>query len=148
MDADRLFVGDNILTMDDKYANANAVAIKGEQIVWVGKRAAWQGEAAEVVELGHRALLPGFIDAHGHLAFFARTVNLANVASPPVGAVVTIASLQEILRSYISDRQIPAGEWVVGMGYDDSLIEEQRHPDRDDLDAVSAEHPIALIHVS
>ena len=146
--ADRLFVGDNILTMDDKYANANAVAIKGEQIVWVGKHVEWQGDAEEVIELGHRALLPGFIDAHGHLAFFARTVNLANVASPPVGAVVTIASLQEILRSYIEDRQIPAGEWVVGMGYDDSLIEEQRHPDRDDLDAVSAEHPIALIHVS
>jgi predicted amidohydrolase YtcJ len=146
--ADRLFVGDNIITMDDKFAKATAVAIKDDKIVWVGNASRWPGTATEVVELGHRALLPGFIDAHGHLAFSARTINLANVASPPVGAVVTIASLQEILRSYIQDRAIPAGEWVVGMGYDDSLIEELRHPTRDDLDAVSADHPIALIHVS
>lgn len=40
------------------------------------------------------------------------------------------------------------GQWVIGMGYDDSLIEEQRHPERSDLDAISSEHPIALIHVS
>ncbi len=148
MQADMLYVGEHILTMDDKFTDATAVAIQGEKIVWVGRREDWQGEAAEVVELGDRALLPGLIDAHGHLAFLARTINLANVSSPPVGAVVTLASLQDILRGYIRDRGIPPGEWVVGMGYDDSLIEEQRHPDRDDLDAVSTEHPIALIHVS
>lgn len=148
MQADTLYVGKHILTMDDQSADATAVAIRGEKIVWVGKREAWQGEAVNVVELDDRALLPGLIDAHGHLVFLARTVSLANVASPPVGAVVTIASLQEIMRSYIRDRHIAPGEWVVGMGYDDSLIEEQRHPDRDDLDAVSTDHPIALIHVS
>ena len=148
MQADTLYVGKHILTMDDQSADATAVAIRGEKIVWVGKREAWQGEAVNVVELDDRALLPGLIDAHGHLAFLARTINLANVSSPPVGAVVTLASLQEIMRGYIRDRKIPPGEWVVGMGYDDSLIEEQRHPDRDDLDAVSTEHPIALIHVS
>lgn len=146
--ADRLFVGDNILTMDDTLADATAVAIRGDEIVWVGRAEDWSGTAAETVELGERALLPGLIDAHGHLAFLARTVNLANVASPPVGAVTTIPSLQEVVRTYIDDRQIPPGQWVIGMGYDDSLIEEQRHPDRSDLDAISGEHPIALIHVS
>jgi predicted amidohydrolase YtcJ len=146
--ADRLFVGDNILTMDDSLAGATAVAIRGEEIVWVGMSVEWAGSAAQTVELGERALLPGLIDAHGHLAFLARTVNLANVASPPVGAVTTIASLQEVVRTYIDDRQIAPGQWVIGMGYDDSLIEEQRHPNRSDLDAISGEHPIALIHVS
>ncbi len=146
--ADRLFVGDNILTMDDKFPNANAVAIRDDKIVWVGDVSQWSGTAAETVELGRHALVPGFIDAHGHLAFFARRVNLANVASPPVGSVGTIASLQEIMRTYIRHREIAPGQWVIGMGYDDSLIEEQRHPDRDDLDAISTQHPIALIHVS
>ena len=148
LSADRIFVGDNILTMDDKYSNATAVAIRDDKIVWVGDLAQWSGTATEIVELGRRALAPGFIDAHGHLAFFARTVNLANVASPPVGAVATMASLQETLRRYILEREIATGQWVVGMGYDDSLIKEQRHPNRDDLDAVSTDHPLALIHVS
>ncbi|NIP16362.1 MAG: amidohydrolase family protein, partial [Pseudomonadales bacterium] len=146
--ADRLFVGDNILTMDDALADATAVAIRGEEIVWVGRAENWSGNANETVELGERSLLPGLIDAHGHLAFLALTVNLANVASPPVGAVTTMASLKEVVRTYIDDRQIPPGQWVIGMGYDDSLIEEQRHPDRSDLDAISRDHPIALIHVS
>ena len=148
MQADRLWVGEHIITFDDAHADATAVAIEGERIVWVGRREDWRGEARETVELGERALLPGFIDAHGHLSFSARTANLANVASPPVGAVGDVASLQAILRSYIGERGIPPGEWVVGIGYDDSLIEEQRHPDRDDLDAVSDVHPITLIHVS
>ena len=148
LQADRLWVGEHILTFDDAHADATAVAIEGERIVWVGRQEDWRGEARETVQLGERALLPGFIDAHGHLSFSARTANLANVASPPVGAVGDIASLQAILRSYIGERGIGPGEWVVGIGYDDSLIEEQRHPDRDDLDAVSDAHPIALIHVS
>ena len=148
LQADRLWVGEHIITFDDAHANATAVAIEGERIVWVGRREDWRGDARQTVELGERALLPGFIDAHGHLSFSARTANLANVASPPVGAVGDIASLQAILRSYIAERGIAPGEWVVGIGYDDSLIEEQRHPDRDDLDAVSDTHPIALIHVS
>ena len=148
LQADRLWVGEHIITFDDAHADATAVAIEGERIVWVGRREDWRGEAQQTVELGERALLPGFIDAHGHLSFSARTANLANVASPPVGAVGDIASLQAILRSYIGERGIAPGEWVVGIGYDDSLIEEQRHPDRDDLDAVSDAHPITLIHVS
>jgi predicted amidohydrolase YtcJ len=41
-----------------------------------------------------------------------------------------------------------AGEWIVGWGYDDTLLREKRHPTRRDLDAVSAEHPVALWHVS
>ena len=148
LQADRLWLGEHIITFDDAHADATAVAIAGERIVWVGRREDWRGEAQETVELGGRALLPGLIDAHGHLSFSARTANLANVASPPVGAVGDIASLQAILRSYIAERGIAAGQWVVGIGYDDSLIEEQRHPNRDDLDAVSDAHPITLIHVS
>ncbi len=42
----------------------------------------------------------------------------------------------------------PSGEWLVGVGYDDSLLAENRHPNRWDLDSVSTEHPIYILHVS
>ena len=148
LQADRLWLGENIITLDEAYGDATAVAIKDDRILWVGRREDWQGEAAEITELGDQALLPGFIDAHGHISFSARTLRLANVASPPVGPVVTIPTLQAALGAYMQAHGFTPGEWVVGMGYDDSLIEEQRHPNRDDLDAVSRDHPIVLIHVS
>jgi len=148
LQADTLYLGSHIITMDATHGEVDAVAVRGEEILWVGERADWNGTATKVVELGERALLPGFIDAHGHLTFLARTIRLANVASPPVGPVRNLASLQDVLRDYVDQHAIPPGEWVLGMGYDDSLLAEQRHPDRDDLDAVSRAHPIALIHVS
>ena len=55
-----------------------------------------------------------------------------------------VVALQERIRT----RDIPAGEFVMGYGYDDSLLAEGRHPNRDDLDRASTEHPIILLHVS
>lgn len=149
--ADHVFLGEHIVTLESREANPTALAVRGERIVWVGDRddhQTWVGEATEVHELGERALLPGFIDAHGHLTYLAASMKWVNLASPPVGDVTDIASLQRNLQDYIEDNAVPPGTWVIGNGYDDSLITEQRHPDRDDLDAVSTQHPIALIHVS
>ena len=137
--------------MDAALPRPTAVTIGGEHILWVGDRKdgeRWRGPNTLVHELGDAALLPGFIDAHGHLSFLASTLDMANVASPPVGPVHTIAELQGEVRRHIDARGLAAGEWVVGIGYDDSLLREKRHPNRDDLDAVSRDHPIALIHVS
>ena len=152
--ADKIIVSQNVLTMatsNPEQARPLAIAITGERISWVGApedMQAWTGPDTEVTDYGDQAVLPGFIDAHGHISFSALATTLANVASPPVGPVVSIADLQQTLRDYIEERGIATGEWVVGMGYDDSLISENRHPDRDDLDRVSTDHPIMLIHVS
>ena len=151
--ADVVFLGDNIVTMDPELRDREptAVAIEGDRIVWTGARdqhEQWVKGNTEVIELGDRALLPGFIDAHGHFTFTAATVDLANVASPPVGPVTDIASLKRTLLKYIDENEIPEGEWVVGFGYDDSLLAEGRHPNRVDLDEVSEKHPIVLGHVS
>ena len=158
--ADHLFIGRHIISMEASAeppgksvaeTRSTALAVRGEKIVWLGSEAeadGWIGPDTLVHQLGERALLPGFIDAHGHLTFLAATASWANLASPPVGPVTDISSLQLQLKGYIQANQIPAGDWVIGSGYDDSLLAEQRHPDRRDLDAVSSHHPIALIHVS
>ena len=127
--ADHLFLGDHILTLDG--AEASAVAVVGEEIAWVGDRdgaESWRGDTTVVHELGSRALMPGFVDAHGHLSFTSQTIDLANVASPPVGPAEDVASLQAELRAFIGERGLAAGEWVLGMGYDDSLLAEHTSP--------------------
>ena len=147
--APTLYVG-RIITMDPSQPFAEAVLVEGERIVAVGGkelRKAHEGDA-RVVELGRRAMLPGFIDAHGHLTATAAYINFVNLSPPPVGPVADVARLQTTLREHIERERIPAGRWVVGVGYDDSLLKEKRHPTRDDLDAVSREHPIFIVHVS
>ena len=147
--APTLYVG-RIITMDPSQPFAEAVLVEGERIVAVGGkelRKAHEGDA-RVVELGRHAMLPGFIDAHGHLTATAAYINFVNLSPPPVGPVADVARLQTTLREHIERERIPAGRWVVGVGYDDSLLKEKRHPTRDDLDAVSREHPIFIVHVS
>ncbi len=149
--ADLIIVGDNIVTMDDAMAGATAVAVRGEQIVAVGHAdpvRSLQGAQTRLVELGERALIPGFIDAHGHVSFVARLIDFVNLSSPPVGPVQVMDDIVRLLSERIAERQLPPGEWLFGYGYDDSLIAENRHPTRDDLDRASTEHPIALMHVS
>jgi len=149
--ADTIFVGDNVLTMDENLADANGVAIRGEKIVAVGSRdavMALRGPETRVVELGERALLPGFIDAHGHFTFAARFMNFINVSSPPVGRAETIDDIVRILADDIERNPVGESDWIVGYGYDDSLLAENRHPTRDDLDRVTTDHPIVLMHVS
>ena len=149
--ADIVFLGSNILTVDPETEGAEAVAVRGDSIVAVGVRRDVEdliGAQTRIVELGDRALTPGFIDAHGHLALVMVFLDLLNASSPPVGPMNSIEDIVEGLREWIVEHDIPPGETVVGYGYDDSLLEEGRHPTRDDLDRASSEHPIALVHVS
>ncbi|MCP5092078.1 MAG: amidohydrolase family protein, partial [Gammaproteobacteria bacterium] len=106
------------------------------------------GPDTRVEELGDRALIPGLIDTHGHFGFTARLLDLVNLSSPPVGPVNTIDDIVTLLRQHIAEKQPPAGTWVLGYGYDDSLLEERRHPTRDDLDRASTEYPVGIMHVS
>lgn len=149
--ADRVFRGGSILTMDPGQPSAEAVAIRGERIVFVGddeEAEALIGPDTRIEELGSQALLPGLIDAHGHFGFTARLLSLVNLSPPPVGPVVSIEDIVEQLRADIVANEIPPGTWVMGYGYDDSLLEERRHPTREDLDRVSTEHPVGILHVS
>ena len=146
VDAACAFVGEHIVTFDG--TTPSALVVRNGMIDWLGASAdlgRHLGECDDIVELGEMALLPGFIDAHGHFPFLASMANMVNVASPPVGPVEDIADLQ---RQLLAADDSDTDGWLIGRGYDDSLLAERRHPDRDDLDAVSRTRPIALIHVS
>lgn len=150
-EADIIFTGKHIITVDKTTTGATAVAVRGDRILAVGEREAvmkHRSPATRLVDLGEHALLPAFIDAHGHISAQARLLTFANLSPPPVGPVKNIVDIQNVLRRFLRDSKIPPGGWVVGFGYDDSLLAEGRHPDRDDLDAVSTDHPIFLMHAS
>ena len=149
--ADTIFLGGAIVTMDPAQPRVEAVALRGETIAAAGTLddvMALRGDGTRVVELGDRALLPGFIDAHGHFLAVGRSLDSLSLHPPPVGDVNTIDDIVRKIAAWIAERHIPPGELVTGSGYDDSLLAERRHPTRKDLDRASTEHRIVLTHVS
>ena len=151
--ADRIWAGGTILTMDDAAMRAEAVAERDGEIIAVGSQAEvmrFRTDDTEMIDLDGRALLPGFVDAHGHMVMGGLQALSANLLAPPDGEVVDIASLQQTLRDWLAANQaiVDKVQLIVGFGYDNAQLEELRHPTRDDLDAVSSEYPIFIIHQS
>lgn len=149
--ADAIYTGRAIVTMNDAQPRAEAVAIKDGKIVAVGAKGEvekFKGEQTKMIDLGQGALLPGFIDAHGHVFTTGIQAASANLLPSPDGEGNSIAKIQELLREYAKTETSKKFNMIMGFGYDDGQIAERRHPTRADLDAISKDVPILLIHQS
>jgi predicted amidohydrolase YtcJ len=151
--ADRIWTGGPVLTMNDAGMRAEAVAVRDGRIVAVGTTAdvmKLRGATTTVVDLAGRAMIPGFVDAHGHIFLGGLQALSANLLAPPDGTVTDIASLQRTLREWAAANKAAVDRYkvIVGFGYDQGQLKELRHPTRDDLDAVSTDVAILLVHQS
>jgi len=147
--AHQVFFNGTVLTMDAENRIAEAVSTRGETIEAVGTTEeimALVQENTVKVDLRGRTLLPGFVDAHGHFPGSGMFVASADLNSPPIGTITDMAGVLEAVRVEAARRE--PGEWVTGWGYDDTLLAEKRHPTRAELDAISTEHPISIMHIS
>ncbi|GAB3091244.1 amidohydrolase [Aestuariicella hydrocarbonica] len=145
----QVFLNGQVLTMNADNTISQAIAVADNKIVAVGSNEdikAFINKDTLVHDLEGKTLMPGIIDAHGHFPGSGVTVISADLSSPPVGNITTIPELQDRLRQRLARKE--AGQWVTGFGYDDTLLAEHRHPTRQELDAVSTEHPIYITHVS
>lgn len=150
--ASHIYINGNIITLDDSHGTVRALAIAEGKILAVGSEddiLEHRGERTRLINLEGKTLLPGFVDAHSHLSGVAIQAISANLLPAPDGPVNNIAALQQTLRDHIASSPVVAEHGVViGFNYDDSQLEELRHPTRHDLDAVSAEIPIIALHQS
>ena len=151
--ADVIYSGGDIITINESQPTVEALAVKDGIIIAVGTKAdvlKHNGDATKMVDLSGKTLLPGFIDAHGHVFNAGLQALAAKLLSRPDGTVNDIAALQQTLRDWADkypNRMSKTG-WIIGFGYDDAQMKEQRHPTRDDLDAVSKTIPVLAIHQS
>lgn len=143
-----LYVNGVVITMDASNTVAEAVLVRAGQIEAVGSSEDLVSRIDDdtvVVDLRGRALMPGFIDAHGHFPGSGQTVFSVDLNSPPIGRVTDMEGLLGSLSAFAKQRR---DGWLVGHGYDDTLLAEKRHPTRDDLDRISTSRPVAIVHVS
>lgn len=151
--ADNIYVGGDIITVNELQPTAEAIAVKGGRIMAVGYRdevIKLKGKNTGVIDLKGQTMLPGFIDPHGHVFNTGVQAVSANLLPRPDGEVNDIATLQAQLTAWATQNKnlVDKYGWIIGFGYDDAQLKEQRHPTRDDLDKVSVDKPIVVIHQS
>ena len=145
MRVDRIFEDGRLLTMDPARPRAGALAVLGGRIVAIGDGAELRRhlQAARVVSLRGRTVVPGFHDAHNHMPSFGLGLADVPLTSPP------IESVDDILRAVKARAAtLPPGAWVIGAGYDQNKLAERRHPTAAELDAVAPDHLVWLRHNS
>jgi predicted amidohydrolase YtcJ len=141
--ADTVFMNGNILTMNHKQPHAEAVAVKGGRIVWVGgndESRVLIGSETKVVDWDGKTVLPGLNDSHMHLFVYGQSLTWVIL-----NQVRSIAELKEKVAAKV--KITPPGQVIMGRGWDQTLFAEDRFPDRYDLDDVAPEHPVALSRV-
>lgn len=144
--ADVILLSGNVITMDPRKPGAQAVAIKDERFLKVGNEAevrALAGRKTEIIALQGRTVAPGFIDSHQHLSQVG--TNLLQIDCSP-GVCKSIAQIQQAVLK--ETRRKPRGEWIRGVGYDDTKTTGKGILSRWDLDEVAPEHPVFIQHVS
>jgi hypothetical protein len=145
-----VFVNADVVTMDEQQPFAEAVAVRSGRILAVGEVGrvlAAAGRDARLFDLGGRALVPGFVDGHGQFTAVAGELDWVDLAPPPAGDVSCIEDIVAALRRRLK-RLAAQHKYVLGVGYDDSMLAERRHPTREDLDRVSTDLPIWVVHAS
>lgn len=150
--ADLLIHGGPILTMvGDTPHTVAAVVVENAKIAFAGPLAQARrlaGPGTRQLDLKGRTLLPGLIDAHSHLAMAIDLARRVNLSGAPVGTVASIADLVGKLAAEERTLKIAPGEWLVGWGYDASLLSDKRDLTRRDLDARFPDRPVLVMHVS
>lgn len=145
------YFGGDIITMNGENPKyVESVVKKDDKIVFVGNisDAEKKFPKAKKYDLKGNTMLPGFIDPHSHFMSVIRMINQVNVASPPMGTTKNIDDIMNLLVQFKKEKNIKDGEWIVGWGYDQDLLEEKRHITKLDIDKYLPNNKVLIIHIS
>lgn len=142
--ADIAFLNGKVICVNKSNDIEEAVAVKENRIALVGSNEKIKvciGPNTKVIDLKGRTLIPGFNDAHTHFAqygmFQAGVLN--NIFYTKVQS---IAGILKIIREKVAEKK--PGEWICFWGYDQTKVEEKRHPTIEELDSVAPNNPIQV----
>ena len=146
---DLAFRNGRVLTVNDRNEIAEALAIKGDRIVFTGSDAELQKIIdfdTQVIDLKGRTLMPGFIDAHFH------PILSGLLDKGPDAAMIdtfyanckSLAQMLDLLKAAVALKK--PGQWISMMGYEPLLLPEARHPTLEELDAIAPENPVHCMH--
>ena len=153
--ADVVYFNGKIITVDDDNPRSTVVAIKGGMIIYVGDIRGSKpltADSTQQIDLQGRTMVPGFVDAHGHVVGAGIQAASANLLPMPDGEVNSFAQLVDTLKAWQETAKgaafIKNTGWRVGFGFDDSQLEEKVFPTAEVLEQVDQDEPMMIIHQS
>ncbi len=140
MFADLIITNANIYTMNEQYPVAESLAVKDGKIIAFDQQAEQLiGPSTKRLNLHNKTILPGFIESHAHPLHYA-----TNLLQLDLRAEVT-PNIETILHAVREKAKVtPKGEWILGMGWDDSKMKEKRFPTIEELSEAAPDHPVFL----
>jgi predicted amidohydrolase YtcJ len=138
--ADLIVTHAKIYTVDDSHPLVSAMAVREGRVQFVGsEREALllRGPSTRVLDAGGQTIIPGMVDAHAHLfglGTFLRSIDLTDTRS--YDAIVSRVSARV--------KDLPAGRWVIGRGWDQNKWGDTRFPTHEALSRVSPNNPVVL----
>jgi predicted amidohydrolase YtcJ len=142
-DATVVLVGGKIFTSSKEAPWAKALAVRGDRILAVGtdsQAERWNGRGTRSIDLRGRTVVPGFIDAHTHLASSSRRIGWTDLSRA--------RSLEEAVRALrAAATRRPAGTWVLATDWDESKWPERRYLTRADLDRATTDRPVFALRI-
>jgi len=144
--ADCVLTNANVITMNPEHPRAQAVAVWCGRILFVGNTSEakqFVGEKTAELDLKGKTVIPGFNEAHNHLINYGLKLNQVDLKYPDVKSIKDIQD-----RLHRKSREERAGSWILGGGYDNNNLIENRHPTCQELDAASPKNPAVIDHSS
>jgi hypothetical protein len=143
MKADLVLHNGKIFTASSKQKWATALAVWKNRFIFVGndeESKAYIGEKTKCIDAMGRTILPGFIDSHCHMASIASEHTLQVDCTP-----MCCDSISHIIHNIeIKAKTTPPGEWIIGFGYDETKLKENRHILCRELDRATKQHPVLI----
>lgn len=145
--ATTVFTNGVVLTVDDNFSEAEAIAVRGNRVLAVGTedevRAA-AGDEAAIVDLEGKTVLPGFIDAHAHVI----SGSVVDSIMDYIGMARFTTTAEVLDHIAMRAAETPAGEWLVFRNFDPAVQEGPAALTFAELDPISTDHPIFVMNAS
>ena len=136
--ADKIFYNGNIYTLDAENNVTEALACKEGKVIAVGRQALdYRGPDTQSIDLKGQAIIPGIEDCHTH--FYGIGKSLLGLDLKDMNKVQVLQCVAE------AAERMPQGEWIIGNGWNNALFEDGKYPRKEELDAVTQNHPALLI---
>jgi predicted amidohydrolase YtcJ len=141
--ADLLVTNARIYTVDDAHPVVSAMAVRDGKVSFTGslrEAMALRGPSTRVIDAGGRTVIPGMVDAHAHLLGLGQSLRTVNL--------VGTKSYDEVVARVVARaRDVPAGQWILGRGWDQNQWGDTRFPTHDALSRALPNNPVYLTRV-
>jgi Predicted metal-dependent hydrolase with the TIM-barrel fold len=137
--ADSVYMNGNIYTMDEDQANASAIAIKGQKIIYVGNDTGvkdYIGSGTKTVDLKGKTVLPGLIEGHMHFAMLGENLMKVDAFWKPKAEILEAVKAEAA--------KVKPGDWITGFGWNNTIWEDKSYPTKGELDAVAPNNPVMM----